>query len=49
MRNINNLKIVYLDLEEILEWSPAREVMTRHKEEILASPWRDLHLSQLVR
>ena len=49
MRNINNLKIIHLDLEEILEWTPAREVWAIHKEEMLASMWRDLHLSQLVR
>jgi hypothetical protein len=49
MRNINNLKIIRLDLEELLEWSPAREVWALHKEELMSSMWRDLHLSQLVK
>ena len=49
MRNINNLKIIPLDLEELLEWSPAREVWAVHKEELKSSIWRVWHLSQLVR
>ena len=49
MRNINNLKILRLDIEELLEWSPAREVWKLHKQDLLSSMWKDLHLSQLIR
>ena len=49
MRNIDNLKIFPIDVDTLVEWSPAREVFKILGEEINSSIWNHIHLSRILR
>ena len=49
MKNIPNLKILRLDIQLVVEWSPAREVWKVLGPDIMAGLWRHVHLSRLIR
>lgn len=49
MRNIDNLKIFPIDVDTLVEWSPAREVFKILGEEIKSSIWNHIHLSRILR
>ena len=49
MKNIDNLKIFPIDVDTLVEWSPAREVFKILGEEIKSSIWNHIHLSRILR
>ena len=49
MKNIDNLKIIPLDIDHVIEWSPAREVWKLFRDDVMSSLWKYVHLSRLLR
>ena len=49
LRNIDNLHILPLDIDMVVEWSPAKEVWKLLKDDIMSSLWKHVHLSRLLR
>ena len=49
LRNIDNLHILPLDIDMVVEWSPAKEVWKLLRDDIMSSLWKHVHLSRLLR
>ena len=49
MKNIDNLKILPLDLDVVIQWSPARELWKVLGPDIMSGLWKHVHLSKLIR
>ena len=49
MKNIPNLKILALDIDLVIQWSPARELWKMLGPDIMSGLWKHVHLSKLIR
>ena len=49
MKNIPNLKIFALDINLVIQWSPARELWKVLGPDIMSGLWKHVHLSKLIR
>ena len=49
MKNIPNLKIFALDIDLVIQWSPARELWKVLGPDIMSGLWKHVHLSKLIR
>ena len=49
MKNIDNLRVLPLDLDIVIDWSPARELWKILRDDVMSSLWKHVHLSRLIR
>ena len=49
MRNIDNLRVLVLDVGEVIDWTPGMEVWKKWKDQLVQSKWTNTHVSDFLR